>query len=193
MEKLLQLNFDIGNEWIGKIKNKKLHDIIIEWMLYHPKLSGFWRGTSMATDKELIDFRIVDSNFHAQSYLVQLDTGLEVDDELRKSDNWIKFNHEVGAHACLINEIYSLGKEAKDHQIRSNYVFVKMNNNNITAQQSMDEIVFEANQTFTRVLIYGQNLKELNVNGMTEYVDGLIGICEGNLFWSTICDRYKNF
>jgi len=94
---------------------------------------------------------------------------------------------------AIINDLFSLKKEAKACQAKANYVYVKMKNNILSAQEAVQRILIEADNAEKLARYHALKLKDsYEINGLDTYVDGLLNVMAGNIYWSSICKRYND-
>lgn len=134
------------------------------------------------SEKELIATRFRDVAALPCFYFVQTDAGLEVTEELASDENWEKLTYYTIFQLIIINELCSLKKEVKAEQGEFNYVYVKMKNNNISAQEAVLQIMKEADNAQRMARYHGEKLKEsFEIDGLHAYVDGLLNAMVDNM------------
>lgn len=163
-----------------------------EWLESVEKMQSLNIGE--ISDQELIMARFGDIAAFPCYYFMQTDSGLQVTDELESDENWIKLRHNVVLQMIIINELFSLKKEVKDGQCATNYVYVKMKNNNLSAQETVQRLLMEADNAEQMARYHGQKLKETyDIEGLGTYINGLFAAMAGNIYWSATCKRYNDF
>ena len=189
-ERLFNLLIEKSNKLMDGITSQKFYRSIGDWVQLCPEMQRIKSDQAKISDQELLDMRVIDSMLPAEFMIAQLDAKLN-SESLEDDPNWIQFNRYSAYVVVIVNELYSLKKEARDGQAHFNYVFIKMKNNGLTAQQAVDELVRELRQYQQLMHRFGDNLRELGIKGTDAYVKRIIGYTDGNLYWSTICDRYN--
>lgn len=195
---MANFHFEQGSELgIPERYYNGIFELASEWITTSYKgLPELWSGKKEVTDEQFVEFRLLDVYFTAQRYLYEMEAhfcGLDVEDKLGKNKDWIELNRQATRNFVLVNEIFSLRKEVKVGLYQSNYIYIKMKNHGYSALQAMEETLNEAFESYYLSKAYGQRLKKLKIPAIDGCVDGLIAIIEGNLFWSSKCDRYNNF
>lgn len=141
---------------------------------------------------DYLQCRLLDSGAQHQLFLVFIGTDNQLTEALNSDPNYIGLNQQVALHVSLVNELYSLRKEVGDKSYKQNYVYVKMkNDSNMTAQDAVNEIIAEINESERMARLYGERLKEIGDRNLYRYVDAIYDVIAGNHYWSTICKRYN--
>jgi hypothetical protein len=193
IEKLFQLVIkECRNVFPNEKCINKLMEIINDWFKCYEKFQNLWRNGTQFSDEELIDYRIIDIGAYLQFYFIEIDSGLEVDEKLANDKDWVEMRKNTIKNLITINELYSLKKEVKNGVGMCNYVYVKMKNKMLTAQEAVEQIITEAETAESLANHHGQNLKQKRNCHLDDYVVQLLATMDGNHYWSTFCNRYNN-
>ena len=190
-EKLFEFTLQTFGHLIEKSFLKRFLCEMQKWVAFCPKMQALKEETETIAEKVFIDLRIIDSILPAQFTFFELDAGLVVNQELRSKLDWLGFNKLAAINVVIANELFSLRKEIEDNLYKFNYVVIKMKNQKLKVQQSVDILVTQLNESNILMQYFGNKLKELENKPLNEYVQSVIGYAQGNLFWSTICKRYN--
>lgn len=177
---------------MGKVALDGLMEIITDCMSKIPDVTSISTGKTTPTEKEYLDVRLIDIGISHQSYFILIDSNVELTDDLKNDPDWIGLNKQTSIHQFLVNDLYSLKKEVKQDSYKFNYVYVKMTNANMTAQEAVNEIVLEREESYRMVHFHGDRLKKRNDPNLSMYVDGVFASLIGNIYWSSTCKRYNN-
>lgn len=171
----------------------QLIDCVILSLYKTDQINKICTGQSGSTlsDSDFLEFRCIDSGAPHVLFFVFIGTQNQLTDELKDDQSYLGLNKEAGRHATLINDLYSLKKEIRDECYKFNYVYVKMSNNKISADEAVDKIIGEINESEKMARVHGERLKEKNESNLSRYVDGVYDVMAGNHYWSTICKRYN--
>ena len=142
------------------------------------------------TDQEFIDFRLNNVGGYIVLQYARLGSGMEDTDQFESDENWIEFNKQAMLHVLFMNELFSLKKEVRSGEGMANYVCVKMRNNNLAAQEAVNQMIKEVQTIEERIYCHGQILKAKNIEGMDEYVNVIYEIIDGIRYWHSVCKRY---
>ena len=143
------------------------------------------------TEQELIDMRFSDIGYTVIYKYVIISSEIEGTEQFEQDENWIELNKQSVLDMILINELFSLKKEVKSGTGKRNYVYVKMKNKNLSAQEAVDEIMKETAVAMDRTHYHGQKLKEKKIEILDQYVDAMYEFVDGNRYWHKITARYK--
>jgi len=191
LEKWWQLFMKVGEETMGNRAFDELMELNVFCLTKIPEVDSIWSGQVILTDKELVELRSIDCGASHQFYLVLVGAGVDLTVDLKYDPNYIGLNKQAAIHAALINDLYSLRKEIVQDCYRLNYVYVKMKNGNLTAQDSVNKVIIEIMEADSMAHVYGEKLKDGNYPNIFRYVDGIYAAMNGNHYWSTICRRYN--
>lgn len=190
-DKWWRLTIKVCTEAFGANALDQLFEFFIMCISKAVEVNEIWTGSTDLSDKEFLELRCVDSGAPHEFYLALIGSGKSYTDELKTDPNYIGLNKQTAIHVSLINELYSLRKEIRAGSYRYNYVYVKMKNHNITAQEAVNEIIVEINEAHRMAHFYGERLKESDDPKLSRYVDAMYEVMTGNHYWSTFCKRYN--
>ncbi|XP_037028003.1 uncharacterized protein LOC119068493 [Bradysia coprophila] len=192
MDKWWQLAIKLCREVMGEIVLTQLLDNWIYSISKADKVNTIYIGHVSLPDKDFLELRCIDAGTSHQFFLVLAGVGKQLTAELAQDPNYLGLNKQVALHTSVINDLYSLRKEIRDDLYRYNYVYVKMMNNNLSAQAATDAIMQEIRDAEKMARVYGDRMKEMNDPQLSLYVDGMYDIIAGNHYWSTFCKRYND-
>ena len=145
----------------------------------------------LVSDQEYLELRINDSGAPHQFYFAQLDAKLEVTDQLKEDVHFKCFIKQAGYNVSTINDLYSFKRELNLNTHKFNYVYIKMKNANVNAQDAVDMLIAEA-EFYERMAHYhGHKLKKLKNKALDRFVENILAVMLGNAFWSSTCKRYN--
>ncbi|XP_037027991.1 uncharacterized protein LOC119068482 [Bradysia coprophila] len=192
IDKWWQMAIKVCREVMGEIALTQLLDLFICAISKADKVNTIFIGQASLSDKDFVELRCVDAGAFHQFYLILAGVGKQLTAELVQDPNYLGLNKQVAIHAANINDLYSLRKEVRDDLYRYNYVYVKMMNNNLSAQAAVDVIMQEIRDAEKMARVYGDRIKEMNDPQLSLYVDGMYDVMAGNHYWSTFCKRYND-
>lgn len=191
-EKWLNFFMTICKDVMSEIALDQLLDLSIFCNSKIPEASRVWSGQTSLSDEELVRLRCVDSGSPAEFFLIFIDTGNHLTDELANDSDYIGLNDYAGRHVSIVNDLYSLKKEVRANLYKLNYVYVKMKNHNISAQVAVNLIIDEIYEYERMARVYGERLRKRKDQNLSQYVDAMYNAMAGNHYWSSLCKRYNS-
>ena len=193
IEKLFKLFVKEGKRLFNEKSFNELITLTNEWLKVYKKFLKICKREALISEKEFFKYRMIDVGALYEFYFIQIDSGLEVTNQLKEDYNWKPFIDNTIRNLIIINDLYSLKKEVNSGSGKSNYVYIKMKNQKLTAQRAVEQLIIEAHQAESLAFEHGQLLKvKHHIKGLYDYVDGVIATMGGNHFWSTVCKRYNS-
>ena len=195
IEKLFQIFIKTAESFLALEKLDKFLNLIYEWLEFSQKYQNLWKSEAQISTEEYFQYRAIDVAAPMQFYFFEIDSGIEVTDELISNENWVGLTKNGAINLFIINDLCSLKREVKSGFGKCNYVYIKMKENNLSAQQAVNQLIVESKNAQDMAIYHGQKLKKDKLlkkfKGLNDYVDGLIATMAGNHYWSTICKRYN--
>lgn len=137
-------------------------------------------------EEEFIEKRCIDAFGPVGILFVEIDSNIDLNDPIRKNEDWKKFNHNACLHLTKVNELYSLKKDDE-----FNYIKYLMKILCINESEAIDLVIIEIKKHFETILEIKELLKKSLSALQMKHLDKMIRVCEGNLYWSNMCDRYN--
>ncbi|KAJ6633761.1 hypothetical protein Bhyg_16552 [Pseudolycoriella hygida] len=185
-DKLWRLSIKVCTEVMGENTFDQLLECLIHTWTKALEVHKLICSEVTLSDSKFIELRRVGSSVSHLFFLVLIGAKMQFATGLQSDPNYLGLNKHAAIHVTLVNDLYSLRKQIRDGSVKRNYVYVKMNNGNITAQQSVDEIIHEIDEADIMAHQHGENLKKTNDPNLCRYVDGIYDAMKGNHYWSTI-------
>ncbi|CAG2110251.1 unnamed protein product [Medioppia subpectinata] len=156
---------------------------------------GFLASAPIDSNDYMKNFRQTDVAMMPVFIFAELSVEFDPNDHgIRDNPTYNTFVIAACYFCALINELYSVKKEVfKGGDVRHEYLYLIMVWEGCSAQTAADRIVSEAKVAYNRVLDYGKQLNMFNIPALDRYVTEAIRICDGNHYWSTICERYNSW
>lgn len=187
-----QQNFvNSAKETMGEIAANELIEHYSFIIAHVPERNRIATGKTTPIAKEFLDVRLIDIGAWELLYFQQVDSGVRMTDDLRTDPDWIGLQKQVILHMAIVNDAFSLRKEVTANDYKFNYVYVKMVNENISAQRAIDEIVLETENAVRMAQTHGENLRKGNDPNINLYVDAVYAAMLGSIYWSSIYKRYN--
>jgi len=191
LEKWFQLYVIVAREVMNEAVLDELIGLVIFSITVIPKVVAIHSGKTFLAVNDYFDLRIIDSGVSHNFFFFRIDCKLKITDELKSDPDWIGLEKQAAHHLIVINDLYSFKREVNHNIYRMNYIYIKMMNDDIGAQEAVNKIIQELREFEKMTHIYGENLKKRNNPMLTQYVEGVYAAMYGNHYWSTVCKRYN--
>ena len=198
--KLFNLMKFNGMKVLSNDELERLFSLELQWLNLQAeverKTSESYKNKDFIKDNDdLISMRITDLGAHGYFYQVQLYAGLDnkTIDELADNDDWKLFNYYNGLWIAISNDLFSIKKETFNEEYHRNFIFIKMMNNDIAAQQAFRILEIQMLDSIEQCYVYCEKLKSLQNKCINNYTDYLIRLHHGAVYWQSVAYRYKVF
>ena len=168
----------------------EMMDLVNLWLKTYPLSNPIRKGLRVS-EKHFLEVRMPDSGMHTQFFMHLIASGLKYTKELRANPHWVELHNLVILDTIIINEMYSLKKEVEKGVGTFNYVYVKMINNNISAQQAVNDLISELDEIRKQAYHHGNILKAMRIDGLAEFVDTILKHFDTDHYFEANCKRYK--
>ena len=189
----LECLFNLINEFgliaLDENKLKRIWMEFIEWYIYVEKLQDSWN--TKISDDEWKKIRTLDIGAKYFFTMIEYDLKLEIHWSVKNSKLYKEFFYNAAIYLSIINDIYSLKLDVERNAYKGNYIYVKMRNSNITAEESMALVQKEMNHHCVRTKQLAELLKANRSTDFISYIDAHLDIITGSYYWSISCQRYK--
>ena len=188
-ECLYKLVIEVGLVVLGHEKLRRLLDEFIEWLNSIEQMQEHW--SKNISDDEYKAIRMIECGGKYLFTLVEYDVGIKIDPLIKNSKLFSNFIRNCLLQLGILNDIYSMKRDCLRNSYRGNYIYVKMKNRNISAQEAIDNIAVEIKYHNEEAFKLAKILKANRSQEFISYIDQILASMAGNHYWSVICKRYK--
>lgn len=189
VECLFNLLIEFGMIALGEIKLRRIMNEWLEWLAHYEKMQVNWH--QHVTDDEWKKLRSLDVGGKFLYTNVEYNLGLVIDPVIKNSTLYSEFFFNVTLELSILNDLYSLRRDCLRNCYEGNYVYLKMKNNNISAEKAKNIVVNELYMHRNKAKELAKILKANRSDEFISYIDQMLHSMVGNHYWSIICERYK--